>query len=283
MNKKKFLIRAGMLMLAIPIVMLSCQKMDNKQQTTPKTDNTQLSEKMAVYQSMGIVPLKSVTADLIYSAALCAESDIYASVPAFSISYPATWAIYKFYGVAGQAVDISLVRVTCEMDPAWTLFFGTSATTDGIAYYAYGNTNPDLQWLLFRDDDLTPPCENCFAYWDPTPGYTLPYTGWYTLGVFDYISCGGVNSLEYHLTINGIADCHIVIDGCDTYVNNQVIDGYFMQSIIEQCAIGAKNHGKYVSCVAHTCEGWVELGLITQSDQDAILACAAQSGIPYPE
>ena len=89
MNRKKVFIRIGMLMLAIPIIMLSCQKLDNNQPTTQKTDNAQVSEKMAIYESLGIVPLKSVTEELNYAATLCAESDIYATVPAFSISYPA--------------------------------------------------------------------------------------------------------------------------------------------------------------------------------------------------
>jgi hypothetical protein len=147
------------------------------------------------------------------------------------------------------------------MDPAYSLFFGTSATTDGI-YYGWSE-NPVLTFLLFLDDDLNPPayCEGgCFAYWDPTYGYTLPYTGWYTLGVYDFIACYGTTSaLDYHLTIDGLT---IVIDGCNTYVNNQMIGETNMQLLIDQCAIGAKNHGKYVSCVAQLTGGWVEMGLM---------------------
>jgi hypothetical protein len=102
--------------------------------------------------------------------------------------------------------------------------------------------------------------------------------------VYDYYACyGTVDPLNYHLWVEGVADCHIVIDGCDTYVNNLFIEGYFMQYYIDQCAVGAKNHGKYVSCVAQLCEGWVALGLITELQKDAIVACAAESGIPYPD
>lgn len=38
-----------------------------------------------------------------------------------------------------------------------------------------------------------------------------------------------------------------------------------------------KNHGKYVSCTAKTAESFVELGLITEDDKDAIVSSAAQS------
>jgi hypothetical protein len=286
MKLRKILIQIGVLLLAIPVMMLSCQKLDNNDPAPAKKDNIQLSEKMAAYESLGIAYEKSVgSSDLIYAATLCPGNDIYASAGALAINYPANWMYYKFYGVAGQNVNISLVRVSCQMDPAFSLFFGTSATTEGI-YYG-GSTNPDLQWLIFRDDNLDPPafCENsCFAFWDPNGIYTLPYTGWYTLGVYDFISCGGVNPLDYHLTITGLTACGtIVIDGCDTYVNNLMVDGYYMQYHIDQLAVNPKNHGAYVSSVARLCAGWVRNGLITIAEKDAIVACAAESGIPYPD
>ena len=38
-----------------------------------------------------------------------------------------------------------------------------------------------------------------------------------------------------------------------------------------------KNHGKYVSCVAHTTKDFVDLGLITNGEKDAIVSAAGQS------
>ncbi len=38
-----------------------------------------------------------------------------------------------------------------------------------------------------------------------------------------------------------------------------------------------KNHGKYVSCVAHAAKGFLDLGLITQGEKDAIVSGAGQS------
>ena len=285
MKTRKTFLRIGMLLLAIPIFILSCEKMEDKKPAAPQTNLSNDAEKMMILQAEGVVHEKSTTATLVYLDQLCNESDIYGDVGYRTIGNSALWDYYQFYGTAGQPINIYLVRVDCEMDAAYTLFFGTSTTTDGIN--RYGGTNPDLVFLAFRDDNLDPPSyceESCFAYWDPNTSHTLPYTGWYTLGVYDYIGCNNVNPLDYHLTIAGLAGCGtIAIDGCETYVDNQYIDGEYMQWYIDQCAIDPKNHGQYVRCVAQTCEGWVELGLITQLDQDAIVACAAESGIPYPE
>ena len=39
-----------------------------------------------------------------------------------------------------------------------------------------------------------------------------------------------------------------------------------------------KNHGKYVSCVAHAAKELVNLGLMTQTEKGAVVSSAAQSG-----
>jgi hypothetical protein len=38
-----------------------------------------------------------------------------------------------------------------------------------------------------------------------------------------------------------------------------------------------KNHGKYVSCIAHAAEDFVAAGLISEEDKDAIVSEAEQS------
>jgi hypothetical protein len=44
------------------------------------------------------------------------------------------------------------------------------------------------------------------------------------------------------------------------------------------CESDWKNHGKFVSCVAHSAEEQVNAGLITQSEKDAIVSARAESG-----
>ncbi|HEX3552182.1 MAG TPA: DUF5074 domain-containing protein [Thermoanaerobaculia bacterium] len=43
------------------------------------------------------------------------------------------------------------------------------------------------------------------------------------------------------------------------------------------CAGSWKNHGKYVSCVAHTSESFVNAGLITEAQKDALVSAAGRS------
>lgn len=257
--------------------MNSCKKQNNTPVIDKQTE-VQKVDKVKAYEALGLTFESSTRGDLTYAGILCPGDDITAEATPYSYSYPDGWTYYKLYGEAGQMIDINLVRITCEMDPAYHLFFGTSNTTTGLPY-----SNPDLTWVTFRDDDVAipPGCAGaCFAYWDPSTDVTLPYTGWYTLAVFDYISCAGA-PLYYNLTVTGLAGCTIVIDGCDTYVHNQVVGTDYMQDLIDMCAATATKHGKFVSCVAHLTNDWVSEGLITDLEKDAIMECAGSSGIPY--
>lgn len=279
--KTKNYVRIGLLMAAVPIFMFSCQKSEDKiSDSKEDMQASSFEKKMQVYESKGFVHEKSTSADLTYSATLCNESDITAGAVPGGIGNPDVWAYYKFYGHAGDVVDIIVDRVTCEMDPAYTLYFGTSASTTGLG--PVSSANPDLTFVFFGDDQRPPysGCTgSCSPFGDPATTVVLPSTGWYTLAVYDFISCG--SPLEYHLTVSGLAGCEIVIDGCNTGVGIQVVDGVSMQESIDACAAGAQNHGKFVSCVAHLTDAWLEAGLITDEEKDAIVSCAAQSGIPY--
>jgi len=73
----------------------------------------------------------------------------------------------------------------------------------------------------------------------------------------------------------------IIIDGCDSKVKNQLLnDGCTISDLIAECADGAKNHGRFVSCVAHLTNDWKKDGLISGKDKGAIQSCAAKANIP---
>ena len=73
----------------------------------------------------------------------------------------------------------------------------------------------------------------------------------------------------------------IVIDGCDTGVTNALLpDGCTMADKIAELASSARNHGEFVSGVAHLTNGWNEEGLITGQEKGRIQKCAAQAAIP---
>ncbi len=92
--------------------------------------------------------------------------------------------------------------------------------------------------------------------------------------------------------VNGMDECEatvtetVVIEHCDTGVQNPVMEnGCSMADQLMQCADGARNHGRYVSCVAHMTRDFVKSDLIYGSDKGAIMNCAASSSIgrPSPE
>lgn len=73
----------------------------------------------------------------------------------------------------------------------------------------------------------------------------------------------------------------IIIDGCDSGVTNLFPEeGCTISDEIAECAEGAKNHGKFVSCVAKLTNDLKKDGIITGQQKGAIQSCAAQAAIP---
>jgi hypothetical protein len=73
----------------------------------------------------------------------------------------------------------------------------------------------------------------------------------------------------------------IIIDGRDSGVGNALLsDGCYMLDFIERAASEARNHGGFVSDVAHLTNGWVRSGLLTDGNKGAIQRTAARARIP---
>jgi hypothetical protein len=71
----------------------------------------------------------------------------------------------------------------------------------------------------------------------------------------------------------------VVIDGCDSGVSNtQFSDGCTISDQVGECAEGAKNHGKFVSCVAKLTNQLKKENLI--SNKGPLQSCAARADIP---
>ncbi len=86
---------------------------------------------------------------------------------------------------------------------------------------------------------------------------------------------------EDDLCPDSILDETIIIDGCDSGVENLLLeDGCTISDLIVEIADEAKNHGKFVSGVAHLLKGLKKDGLISGKEKGAIQSCAAQSDIP---
>jgi hypothetical protein len=70
---------------------------------------------------------------------------------------------------------------------------------------------------------------------------------------------------------------NIMIGGVDTGIIDTRYEGQFISEWIEQCAREAKNHGKFVSCVAHLTNDLKREGIITEKEKGIIQRCAAQT------
>ena len=80
---------------------------------------------------------------------------------------------------------------------------------------------------------------------------------------------------------NSNQDATVSSGDCDSGVENQALgDGSTMNDLIGAAAVGAKNHGAYVSKVSKLANEWKKAGLISGKDKGKITSCAARSDIP---
>jgi hypothetical protein len=98
--------------------------------------------------------------------------------------------------------------------------------------------------------------------------------------------------LSFDLDNDGIPDAEdqcitsdmsafIIINACGTGVRNKPVkNGCTMNDLIAQCAGSAKNHGKFVSCIANLTNGWKKDKIISEKEKGAIQKCAAKAKIP---
>jgi len=67
-------------------------------------------------------------------------------------------------------------------------------------------------------------------------------------------------------------------DDCPDTLEGELVDE-FGCSIAQLCPCDGewKNHGSYVSCIAHVTDDWLEKGLLSEEEKDAVVSDAAQS------
>jgi len=74
---------------------------------------------------------------------------------------------------------------------------------------------------------------------------------------------------------------NVMIDGCDTGVPNVLFqDGSTISDLVYEIAGDAKNHGQFVSGVAHLKNHLRKTSVLTAAQAAAIQACAARSSLP---
>jgi hypothetical protein len=72
----------------------------------------------------------------------------------------------------------------------------------------------------------------------------------------------------------------LLIGGCDTGVKNERYKGKAISEWIDYYAADAKNHGQFVSYVAHLTNELKAAGLISDKEKGAIQRCAAKANLP---
>ena len=120
---------------------------------------------------------------------------------------------------------------------------------------------------------------------DPDTGNLVPSISVDDLPVVGTVNTDGMSATFTRVArlsvVIGLVPSTIVIDGCDSGVENHVIeDDFTISDKIAECAIDAKNHGKFVSCVSKLTNGLKKEGIITGQEKGAIQSCAAQADIP---
>lgn len=133
------------------------------------------------------------------------QGTLVSGVPASGSVGGTSWAdeaaslvdFWRFSGVPGDTVSITVTRGSAALDPAFSLYFGTT-NADG-AFFLNDADWGGLVFLTFRDDDI----QNPGPGGDPSLNtYLLPFAGNYTLAI------GGFNSTtsgEYNYNLSYVA------------------------------------------------------------------------------
>jgi hypothetical protein len=73
----------------------------------------------------------------------------------------------------------------------------------------------------------------------------------------------------------------VVVGTCDSGVGNTLFsNGCTIADDVAACAVGAGNHGAFVSCVAHLTNDLKGAGVISGSQKGSIQSCAGGAHIP---
>lgn len=207
--------------------------------------------------------LISSRAPISYVATLLNGTYPYTHAVAGDIGNPATHDYFRFYANGGDNVTLGVTRISCGMDPSTYRYPGLYTDTD------------NLPGGVFYDDNNPDPCNSCFG--DPLDIFVAS-TGWYTVGVNDFISCDAP-PFDYEIYISGLSN-FIIIGGCHTTVlNGQHNASTTMQQAIDNCLANSATSAAFVACVTALTNTWVSQGKITRAQKSKIVTCA--QSVPF--
>ena len=174
-----------------------------------------------------------------------------------------------------------LVSATIAINPA--VHAGSDATGHALLYtpatVAPGSTishwdtsaYPNQLMEPFNNDDLTHSVK-------PPEDLTLPL-----LGDIGWFADGDVDGLADSLDQCPASDRRstVIVDGENTGVANRMFtNGCTIADLVLAEAAGAKNHGKFVSGVAHRLDALRDAGIISGAEKGRIQSAASHSSLP---
>ena len=166
---------------------------------------------------------------------------------------------------------------------------GTVNATMGVNLAVRAGANPAGQALLNAPNPVV--LGSSISHWDPIafpnllmePAINADLTHSVDLTRQEMIDIGWFSDGDgvpdgVDQCIGSSRDANVTIDGCNSGVPNTTFPtGCRISDQINDCAVGAKNHGAFVSCVAHLTDTLKANGTISSSQKGAIQSCAAHA------
>lgn len=199
-------------------------------------------------------------------------------------------------GMSGvdPTVTIPSVRITLANGNAIkaALGSGTVNVTIGVNLSVLAGADPSGHALLNAPVPLV--SGSSYSHWDPVafpnllmePAINADLTHSVDLTRQEMIDIGWFSDGDgvpdgVDQCIGSSRDATVIIDGCNSGVPNTTFStGCRISDQINDCAVGAGNHGGFVSCVAHLTNDLKKAGVISGSQKGAIQSCAGGVNIP---
>ena len=141
-----------------------------------------------------------------YAVPIFYEGDITSGIPVFGSVSGGGWVneiasevdFWRFFGTAGDVIDLRGDRLDIGLDTAFSLYFGTTGADES----AFDNSADfgGLGFLLIRDDEI----DNPGPFGDPfLDDFALPSTGFYTVAIGGFLSSDPNAEYRYQLALSG--------------------------------------------------------------------------------
>ena len=144
----------------------------------------------------------------VYAVPIFYEGDITSGIPVFGSVSGGGWVneiasevdFWRFFGTAGDVIDLRGDRLDIGLDTAFSLYFGTTAADESA--FDNGGDFGVLNFLLIRDDEIP----NQGPFGDPfLNDFILPSTGFYTVAIGGFLS-SSEGPFRYQLALSGTTD-----------------------------------------------------------------------------